>query len=293
MIDDAELRSVHAAVDDACRTGDAGGLPVLGFGEISVVVAWPPGDPTWALKRLPVFPRRSDFEAYAEVFHRYVAALGERGVDVLETSVATVDGPDGSVTGYLVQPALDPGSLGSALLAAAEPSPDHPVLTTVLDGIASVIDARVGFDGQFANWAQHGDRFVYLDLTTPMLRDERGRWEVDGRLMAAAAPWALRPALTRFVIPSIVARYHDPRSVVLDTAVNVKRLRLDGWVSPLLTAARDRIGVSLTEDDVRRDYRSEARTWRLLQAVRRADRAWQLRVRRRPYPFLVPDHTGW
>ena len=34
--------------------------------------------------------------------------------------------------------------------------------------------------------------------------------------------------------------------------------------------------------------RDDARTWRLLQRLRRLDRAWQRHVRRRPYPFLLP-----
>jgi hypothetical protein len=40
---------------------------------------------------------------------------------------------------------------------------------------------------------------------------------------------------------------------------------------------------------VRRDYRSDARMWSLMQSVRRADRWWQRRVRRRQYGFLLPE----
>jgi hypothetical protein len=80
---------------------------------------------------------------------------------------------------------------------------------------------------------------------------------------------------------------------VLDVAVNLLRVRLHPWVPPLLAAARSRIGVDIGPDEVRRDYRSEARTWGALQAVRRTDRAWQRHVRHRPYPFLIPDRTGW
>ena len=53
-------------------------------------------------------------------------------------------------------------------------------------------------------------------------------------------------------------------------------------------AAGDRLEPPLTVEQVRADYRSDARTWALLQSVRRADRAWQHRVRRRTYPFLLP-----
>jgi hypothetical protein len=38
-------------------------------------------------------------------------------------------------------------------------------------------------------------------------------------------------------------------------------------------------------------YRSDARLWSLLLRVRELDRAWQRRVRRRAYPFLLPRET--
>ncbi len=293
MIDIAELETLHAAVEDACRTGRQSDLAVLGYGEISLVLAWPPGEPRWAVKRLPVFPDRAAVDAYSRVLDRYVATLHGRGVDVLETALETVPDPRGPVTAYLVQPALPADSLAHRLLATTDPSPAHPVLVHVVDRIAAVVDDQVGFDGQFANWAHWSDRLVYFDLTTPMLRDARRRWELDGRLLATAVPWALRPALTRFVIPAIESRYHDRHLVVLDVAVNLLRLRLAEWLEPLLTAARERAGVTLTRDEVDRRYRSEARTWTALRAVRRTDRAWQMRVRRRAYPFLIPERTGW
>jgi hypothetical protein len=40
---------------------------------------------------------------------------------------------------------------------------------------------------------------------------------------------------------------------------------------------------------VRRYYRSDARLWGVLLRIRRLDRAWQRHVRRRSYPFLLPQ----
>ena len=39
---------------------------------------------------------------------------------------------------------------------------------------------------------------------------------------------------------------------------------------------------------MRRVYASDARLWEVLLRLRRLDRAWQRRVRRREYPFLLP-----
>ena len=55
---DAELRELDRQVERALGRGDEGELPVLGYGEISLVLAWPPESPSFACKRLPVFPSR-------------------------------------------------------------------------------------------------------------------------------------------------------------------------------------------------------------------------------------------
>ena len=39
---------------------------------------------------------------------------------------------------------------------------------------------------------------------------------------------------------------------------------------------------------MRRYFARDRRLWLLMQRLRRADRAWQRRVRSRPYPFLLP-----
>ena len=43
--------------------------------------------------------------------------------------------------------------------------------------------------------------------------------------------------------------------------------------------------------EVQRWYRPDARMWELMLRLRRADRWWQQQVRRRTYPFLLPDAT--
>jgi hypothetical protein len=76
--------------------------------------------------------------------------------------------------------------------------------------------------------------------------------------------------------------------VVLDLAANLIKEHLDGRIGVVLSAAAERVDPPLTEGEVRADYRSDARMWALLQSLRRADRIWQQRVRRRRYPFLLP-----
>jgi hypothetical protein len=281
VITDAELRTLERAVVDAVARADASQLDVLGYGEISLVLGWPVHAPVWACKRLPPMSA-SSADAYEATIHGYLDALAGRGVDVVETEVRRVD-----TTVYCVQPVLPPGSLAVEIVRHdAERAPD--VLNRIVDTVFAVTDERVGFDAQLSNWALDDGRLRYFDVTTPLLRRPDGTEELDTELFLASLPWALRAPVRRFVVPGILERYHRPRTVVLDLAANLHKERLDRWVPTVVAAAGDRLDPPLTLDEVRRDYRSDARTWAALQALRRADRAWQRRVRRRPYPVLLP-----
>ena len=163
------------------------------------------------------------------------------------------------------------------------------LLGDIVDATLAVVDERVGLDAQLSNWAVCDGRLTYFDVTTPMLRADDGSSELDTEVFLASLPWLLRGGVRRFVLPGILNRYHERRTVILDLAANLTKERLESWIPTVLEAAGDRLEPPLTVDEVRRDYRSDARTWKLLQAVRRADRSWQRRIRRRPYPFLLPD----
>jgi hypothetical protein len=58
----------------------------------------------------------------------------------------------------------------------------------------------------------------------------------------------------------------------------------------VIEAVNRTVEAEITEDEVRRYYRSDARLWELMLRLRRADRWWQRRIRRRTYPFLLPGH---
>jgi hypothetical protein len=283
-IDDADLVRLERDVADALARADASALHVLGYGEISLVLGWPAATPVWACKRLPPMPTTAAVDAYEQTLHRYLAELARRGVEVVETDVRRV-----GTTVYCVQPVLPPGSLAVDVVGAdAHRAPQ--VLRSIVDTVFTATDERVGFDAQLSNWAvdDHG-RLRYFDVTTPLLRAADGTEELDTELFLASLPAALRAAVRRFVLPDILDRYHRPRTVVLDLAANLYKERLDRWIPTVLDAAGDRVDPPITADEVRRDYRSDARTWSLLQALRRADRTWQRRVRRRTYPVLLPS----
>lgn len=278
---------VEAVVWDALCSGDTSALTILGYGEISPVVGWPTTAPTHAYKRLPPFPTRLAAQRHAALFRRYLDVLADRGVTPVDSRFEILE-VDDRVVGWVIQPILPAATLGPDVLRAAEPDPDHPLVRGIVDAVAAVCDERTGLDAQVSNWALTDDAVVYLDVTTPMLFDDAGRCEMDLAVFVAALPAAIRRPVRRFVAPGIVASYRDPRKVLVDCAGNLIKERLDDWMPVLVTAANRILEPAITVTEVRRYYRSDARLWEAMLRLRRADRTWQQRVRRRPYPFLLP-----
>jgi hypothetical protein len=288
MIDPADLALLDRRYLEACATGDDAALTVLGYGEISVVLGWPAEDPALACKRLPPFPDGAALAAYASVLDRYRDALDAAAVPVQPTELHAL-ATDGEIHAFLVQPAVPRHGLAPAVLAATPPHDGHPLVTAVIDATCAAVSDRVGFDGQISNWAWRDGVLRYLDLTTPLLRSPGAVTDVDTSIFLASYPWAMRSGLRRFVVPEIVARYHDVRSVLSDLAANLIKERLAAWIPVVLAEANTRLARPLTEAEVRADYRSDARMWATMQRIRRLDRAWQRMARRRTYPFLLPE----
>lgn len=287
-LEDAELRALDAAVDAALKSGDEAGLPVLGYGEISLVLGWPADAPQFACKRLPLFADRARFDRYRQTLVEYLDAIRIAGVRPVATDLRPVERGDGTVAGFAVQPILPARTLATAVLARTEPGVGHPLVDAVVTSAARTVTPRLGLDAQLSNWAWDRGELNYLDVTTPMVWDDRGHPLLDVALLTHALPWVARGALTRFVVPGILDTYRDLRKVYLDLTGNLIKQRLQAWLPAFLAATGPHLERPLTETEVRRYYHSDARLWALLLRVRRIDRAWQRRVRRRPYPVLLP-----
>jgi Family of unknown function (DUF6206) len=287
-----DLAALEQTIERALVRGDERGLHVLGYGEITTVVAWPDADGPFACKRLPLFtPER--FAAYRPAFDDYLVALGERGVDVLRTDLVHQTREDGWIVAYCIQPVLAPDNLlPQALRDAAAGDDAEPriraLLGSVVDHIADVVDDQVGIDAQVSNWAVGDNGLVYLDVSTPFLRDADGHDRFDCDTYLESIPAVCRGIARRFVIPGVVQTYHSTRSIVLNLAGHLSKEGLDAWIPLTLELARARLGVDVSPAAARRHYRNDVRLWGFIQRLRRVDRAWQRHVRRRPYPFLLP-----
>jgi hypothetical protein len=282
-----DIERLDRAVEEAIRTGEAGSLRVLGYGEITLVLGWPRERPELAVKRLPPFRDRSQLDRYADLLERYIAALREHGVHVVPTRLLAAEAGPGGPRAYMVQPLVPLERRLNLFLRDASPGTASPLLDALAGHVAATVDRDLGLDAQASNWAVEDGRLACFDLSTPLMRVPGGRHELDLPLFLSIYPWALRHLLAP-VGHMIVAQYHDARSVLVDVASNLVKERLERWLPVFLEAANRRTGRPIDEREVHRYFARDKQLWLMMQRLRRADRAWQHRVRRRPYPFLLP-----
>lgn len=285
---DADLEALERAVDHALRSGDESALEILGYGEISCVVAWRSGGATLACKRLPVFTDEATLAAYETCFHEYLAVIAAGGAEPVPSGLQRRSRGPGAFALWCVQPRFPGDALLPRVLARAGADEAIEVFERVLTAILGVVSPRCGLDGQLSNWVLVDDRIRYIDVTTPLLRDEGGRERLPIGLFLASLPWALRGVVRRFMLAGILGKYYEPRGVVLDLLGNLHKERLVHLIDPLLARANAAVTPAFTREEVERYYAADAKDWALLQRLRRLDRAWQRRVRRRVYPFLLP-----
>jgi hypothetical protein len=291
MIPTADLESLEAEVVRALEDQDASGLRILGHGEISLVLGWPPDDPRVACKRLPPFPSSTRFEAYAAVVRRYVEELRAGGIRVIDTELHRLVRSDGRVIGFHVQPVLPTELLGVEVLRSSAPDIAHPLVPAVVDAVVGVTTDRLGVDAQLSNWVWMNGEPWQLDLTTPFLL-EQGNPAFDLSPFLAALPAVIRPVVQRQMV-ELVHRWTSARGALLDMAANVRKEGLDEWLDPVLHHINSRVEPEVTRDEVLRVNASDARLWPVLLRLERANRWWQRRVRHRTYEFLLPRRTTY
>ena len=283
-----ELAELEAAVRHALVTHDDSAVKVVGYGEITTVVEWFASGQPVACKRLPGLADAAAFESYRDGVERYIARLAATGVQVPETVVQSTPAADGTVTAYCVQSLLPSASVVPRVMHERGRDAAVRIFEEILDRMGATVTDRVGLDAQLSNWSWHGGRLRYFDISTPLLRDERGRETFDVELLIASLPWALRGLVRTFFVDTIVDKYYTLRGGLLDLLGNMVKERLDELLPAFVDIANRVVSPPFTVTEIERYYRGDARLWALLLALRRADRWWQNRVRRRPYPFLLP-----
>lgn len=291
MITDEELVQLEADVGRALDGGGDDGLKIIGYGVTAVVFGVPAvGETRVVAKRLPPFPDAGAFERHRDLILDYVGQMRQAGVAVLDTEVRSVPAEgstSGRITGYVVQPALDPSTLGPAILRGADPAEGHPLVATVVEQIAGFTTDRRGIDGQITNWAWVDGSHRYIDVTTPFMVDEAGAPLLDLEVFLEAAPSVAKP-IYRKELPPAISRYCDPRVTMVDLCGLLYKDDLDEWVPVVIEECNRVADPPITIEEARKYYDGESKTWSLMNRVQRVDRWWQRNVRRRRYDFFVP-----
>ena len=292
MIEHADLEALEREVAHALRSHDASGLRLLGHGEISIALGWPPDDPVTACKRLPPFRSLDQYRTYAALVERYVRSLEAGGVRVVDTELRYLVRADGRIIGFHVQPALPSDSLGTAILRQPEPETAHALIASVVDVVANATTGRLGIDSQLSNWSWRDGEPWQLDLTTPFMFDETGAPQLEMAPFLAILPAVIQPVVRR-QMTDLMRRWASARGALADMAANAIKFGLDTWVGPIIEHVNARVDPPLTRHEAEKMYAEDRRLFPVLLRLERANRWWQERVRHRVYEFLLPEKTTY
>ncbi|GAA1324998.1 DUF6206 family protein [Leucobacter albus] len=286
---EALVTSAHRSIERAMLSGTLDGLRILGFGEITVAVAWPAEAPAIVVKRLPPFPSASAVSEYRAVLDAWSAELEHRGVALVPTALHTRVSDTWGTVGYIVQPVVNADDLLHTRCRDAGEAERQRLLEQVVAALATAVTADIAVDAQLPNWVVRDDGTIaLLDVSTPLIRDSFGRDRLPAWLFVQGYPAALRAPLSRWAVPKIIAEYHDPQTALLDVAANMRRVGLGAYIDDLLLAANASLRTSVTPAMVRHHFRGNTRMWALMQRLRLWEQGWQRRWRKRPYPMLLP-----
>lgn len=282
------LDGLEAQVLELLSGRTAPELRVLGYGEVTCVIAVDDAGAHYAVKRLPLFESAEEAARHVQSVEGYIAELTRRGVRVVDTEARVLPRDDGRQVLYLVQPRLEPDNLGPAHFRTLDTEGARAAFARILTTLEGSVDACFAPDGQLANWAFIGDALIYLDVSTPFVRNADGSLGCDWTFFVRTMPPPLRPVIRR-QIPGVIRKYCNLQRQALDFLANLKKERLGHLIDPLLADANARLpGKPITRKAIDDYYAEDARTFGSLQSARRWHRWFTLNVLRRPYPVLLP-----
>lgn len=290
---------------------------VLGYGEITTVFQiLSDGLDNVAFKRMPLFDRVEQVEAYKGLYGRYNDQLTEIGLVLPECGAAHIETDSGRIVLYLYQRRLPPETVGNKVIHQVSDADCLSLVHMVLGELNKVWKfnskrgdrLKVGIDGQISNWAiegfdskdahvDSGSRLLYFDTSTPMIREE-GRELLDAELFLKATPPGMRWVLRKFYLQDILDRYYDMRRVCMDLVANFLKEQRQDLMPGLIElvnkffseeAAVENLG-PLTPQEVEHYYKGDASTWALYLRTRRLHRFVKTRILRGYYPYILPGN---
>jgi Family of unknown function (DUF6206) len=294
-----DLARLEHDVERQLRNPELKELKLLGYGEITVAVAYPTNNPLWAGKRLPPSKDAAAILRYKAHVERYIALLIADGIDVIPTTCHVVPASNGASALYLCQPILPAETLGPAVLNTRKPDPEDPLINAIFDSVIRVTSPTLAIDAQLPNWAWIGDRPWQLDVSTPFTRSADDQHELDDRLIVRPFPSLLQPVLRRFVVPSVLARYHALRPSFVDFIGNLKKEGLANWMDAATIAANAALLRSeeahthpITVGEAIKYAGDEAKLWTTIYQLKRLSRMLT-KARGGVYQYMLSPPTAY
>lgn len=202
-------------------------------------------------KRLPTLGSATEFDEYADVFSRYLNLVRERGVRVHETQLYPVALADGKVAAWCVQPELAPECLAPRLLRDAAREPGMALFESVLALVGACCDGSIGLDAALSNWALTRGDLVYIDVTTPLMRDPQGQDMLRPELVLGGLSWTRSTLLKMGALRGWLDPYFSVRGATLDLLGRLEEERLDRWAPLFMETANHLLNPPLTFADLR------------------------------------------
>lgn len=286
-------QSLEDTIQQSLRTLDINGLTILGYGEITTVFRLETDTGTFACKRFPVFGSATDAQDHQTLIEEYIAALGKRGVRVLDSGFVPLTTGEGKTVLYLVQPIVDPKRIGPAHFDALPPDAAANGFREILRILKGSVSSTLAPDGQLSNWVFQQDGLAYMDISTPFMRSadgaERCNW---GMLTESVLSGLLSPARSYFKkkAPETVASYYTLRGQAIDFLGNLRKENLGHLIEPFIPIANDEFELEepITLDDVKKYYNDDADFYALLMRLLRVNRFFYRYVMRKTYPNFIP-----
>ena len=230
MILTVDLNQLDQEIEQALITGNEDGLPILGYGEINPVLKWASPKGFLAVKRLPIFDTNERLFRYQSQFDEFINTLRASQINVIESKLVVVNRNDGRFTAYCIQPALLSQELLPEVIRLSDDNKRKEIFTAISKIIVTAINDQIGLDAQISNWGLGESGLVYLDVTTPMLRNESGHDRLDTELFVASFPAVTRPMIRTFLLKRILDPYFSHRASVLDLIGNLYKENLEAAI---------------------------------------------------------------
>lgn len=286
-----DLEAIEAIVRRAIDQRRPDLLTVVGNGELTIAMRWAHDDLDLVVKRMPPFPTPVAADDYIALVQRHIDDLARHGIRCVTTDLHALPRPDGSVVVYHCQPLLTAAMLADQVLARDDVSPEHPIVTAVVDAVVRTVRGGVPVDAQFANWYWFADEVWQLDLSTPLYVDDRGDICFDSTGFQREYPAVLRRIVYKELM-KVAPNYSDVEWVLTDTMTQLHRQGLERWCGAVTEAAATRHGITLDPALGQERYEADAKFFPTLLKMKRVQRAWMQRTGRR-YDTLLPTTTSF